>query len=127
EHMPDIEITAIQHDLNAVGTAALIAVGDMFDAPARNALRRNRRLRRGLGADREWNRRGSRGHACKRGASRQHLYLSLIGSLVKPECRVGGQGRKTNPPRRFAPEPCGHEGKSYSQSQSSASSGWHAA
>ena len=40
EHVADIEVAAVDHDLHAVGPAALIAVRDVPDAAA-DALRRN--------------------------------------------------------------------------------------
>ncbi len=49
EHVADIDMAAVDHDLNAVGATALIAVGQMPDA-APNALRRNRRFRSGTGS-----------------------------------------------------------------------------
>ena len=43
EHVADVDMAAVDHDLHAVGPAALIAVGQVADA-APDALRRNRRL-----------------------------------------------------------------------------------
>src|SRR5436190_24023451 len=44
EHVADVDMTAVHHDLHAVGAAALIAVGYVPD-PAADAVRRNGGLR----------------------------------------------------------------------------------
>ena len=41
EHVADVDVPAVDHDLHAVGTAALIAVRHVPDPPA-DAVRRNR-------------------------------------------------------------------------------------
>src|SRR5690349_3965025 len=45
EHVTDIDVRAIDHDLHAVGPPALIAVGEMTNALP-DALRRHRGIRR---------------------------------------------------------------------------------
>src|SRR4029077_4993947 len=83
EHVADIDMPAVDHDLDAVGTTALIAVGQVPDA-ASEALRRNRRVRDGPRGPRQ---------ARRGGQSQQPLHMFAASD--------GRHGREVSQTRAF--------------------------